>query len=437
MNNEELKNKCFQSIIELLDKYKNDEYMLQRIHNHIINYLPNTLEYEKNAHEKRKNRANFLSNEQQIFTQVFLSKNLYYYLSSINLFYEYDGITYNIIKEDDIIHKLLSTISRDRVLLDWKQKTKMNIIKQIKERSLFTSIPETDTIQNVLKMLYPTIFHTKNYTKYFLTIIGGNILKKNNQLIFLINSNFKKMLVDLDSISLNSIGINNISTNFITKYHENHPYENCRLIKINDNNSHNLWTDMIKKNGLNLLCVAVYYSKRYENSDNYIDNILDDELKLYTNYIKYNTSTDIVNTFLIKYIETNNDNDLFLEWKNLYFIWKQFLSDNNYPTMIYVNTLKNLIKEKYKYDEINDGFYGITSKHLPLQKDFIKFWNSTITCTNVKNDFENELEIDEICYLFKLWVKQTTDTASSGCISEETAIKIISHFYSDIEIIGK
>jgi hypothetical protein len=71
-------------------------------------------------------------------------------LPNNNLFYEYDGQKYLIIKEDDVIHKLLSTISKDRVLLQWKHKTKINIIKQIKDRSLFSSIPETDTIQNVL-----------------------------------------------------------------------------------------------------------------------------------------------------------------------------------------------------------------------------------------------------------------------------------------------
>ena len=33
----------------------------------------------------------------------------------------------SIVKEDDIIHKLLSSISKDRVLMQWKHKTKLNI----------------------------------------------------------------------------------------------------------------------------------------------------------------------------------------------------------------------------------------------------------------------------------------------------------------------
>jgi hypothetical protein len=206
--------KCKDSISILYEKYKDNDYMLQRLHNHVVNYLPNTLDYELKNHEKRIDRNNFLTNVQQTFIQVFLQKNLYYYLSSINLFYEYNGTTYMIVKEDDIIHKLLSSISKDRVLLDWKQKTKINILKQIKERSLFTSIPESDTIQNVLNMLYPTFFKSKKYAKYFLTIIGDNILKKNTHIIFLVSNKMKKLLNELDGISTISIGINNITNNY-------------------------------------------------------------------------------------------------------------------------------------------------------------------------------------------------------------------------------
>ena len=71
----ELINKCLHTITELFKKYENNEYMLQRIHNNVVNYLPNTLEYEQKNYEKRLNRTTYLTNEQQIFIQVFLSKN--------------------------------------------------------------------------------------------------------------------------------------------------------------------------------------------------------------------------------------------------------------------------------------------------------------------------------------------------------------------------
>jgi hypothetical protein len=183
----EFKAKCYESVTNLYQKYAENDYMLQRIYNHIVNYLPNTLENEYKNFEQRQNRNSYLTNEQQVFIQVFLSKNQYYYLPSNNFFYEYSGKNYLIVREDDIIHKLLSTISKEQILLQWKHKTKINIIKQIKERSLFNSIPETDTIQNILNVLYSSIFTSKNAAKYFLTIIGDNILKL---LFHFLNYNF-------------------------------------------------------------------------------------------------------------------------------------------------------------------------------------------------------------------------------------------------------
>ena len=232
---------CSETLKGLLIKYKDDEYMTQRIYNHIVNYLPNTLDNEMKNHEKRIIRNNYLTNEQQLFIQVFLSKNKYFYLPNNNFFYEYDGEKYLIVKEDDVIHKLLSSISKDRVLLQWKYKTKSNIIKQIKDRSLFSSIPETDTIQKVLNVLYPSFFPSKNFAKYFLTIIGDNILKKNSNLIFLVSQKMKQFLNELDNVAILSIGNSNTTSNFMSKYHENHTYENCRLIKINESFSNAVW----------------------------------------------------------------------------------------------------------------------------------------------------------------------------------------------------
>ena len=438
-DNIKLQEKWVDTITELVKKYGDNDYMAHRINNHIVHYLPQTLENEFINYNKRKVRNSFLTNAQQIFIQVFLSKNQYFYLPYNNEFYEYNGKKYLIVKEDDIIHKLLSRISKDRVLLQWKHKTKVNIIKQIKERSLFSSIPETDTIQTVLKVLYPSIFSTKNAAKYFLTIIGDNILKKNGHLIFLVGSQMKKLLQEVDNIALLSICTSNTTNNFMTKYHENHSFENCRLIKLNENYKHDVWRDIVKKIGLDLLCVSVHYSKRYENSDKFIENNSEEEYKNYVYYIKNTTHHDIVTDFCNKYIIHTSDNNNKIEWKNLHFIWKQFLSGLSLPNMIYSNTLKNILKEKfYTYDEVTDSFIGITSKYLPIQSDFIKFWESTIIVLNSEKElfFKNELEVDELCMLFKKWSKQTSEMLmTTGNISEENVIKILTHFFPFIEII--
>ena len=435
----DIASKCNETILNLIQKYNGSEYMLQRIHNHVINYLPNTLDNEQKNYEKRINRNTYLTNEQQNFIQVFLSKNNFYYLQNNNFFYEYDGEKYLIVKEDDVIHKLLSTISKDRVLMQWKYKTKLNVIKLIKERSLFSCVPETDTIQNVLNVLYPTFFSSKNAAKYFLTIIGDNIFKKNQNSIFLVSQKVKQFANELENVAISSIGYSNTTNNFMTRYHENHSYENCRLIKINENVTNDVWRELLKRIGLDLLCVAAHYSKCYDNSDKFIESKADDELKTYTYYVKNTKPSSIVSEFCDKYIDQDtHTNDSYIEWKNLHFVWKQFLSNYNLPNVIYSNNLKNMLKERYNYNESLDSFYGITSKHIPIHSDFIKFWENVIILTPSDTDslFDNEFEVDELCSLFKTWSKMNLEQLkTNGNISEENILKILKHFYPNVEII--
>jgi hypothetical protein len=439
-NKSDLYNNCIVSLNNLFTLYKDNDYMLQRIQTQIVNYLPNNLKNELINHEKRINRNHFLSNEQQVFIQIFLSKNKYYYLPNNSCFYEYDDKNYFIVKEDHIIHQLLSSISKDRVLLDWKHKTKINVIKLIKERNLLNSIPETDTIQNVLNLIYPSLFLSKNQAKYFLTIIGDNIFKKNLHLNFFISQNMKKLLTELENIAYLSIGNTNIANNFVTKYHENHLHEDYRLIKINDNFSLDLWREQLKKMGLNLLCVATHYSKRYSSSEQFLESKCDEEFMNFALYLHSNTQQQIITKFGNTFLNKVNDSKSKIHWKNLHFIWKQFLSANHLPNMIYSNTLKNILKDTYDYDEDGDYFTNLTSKYLPIESDFIKFWDKTINITSDEGESFDELEIDELCMLFKLWTKNNASIVeekliSNGNINEENVLKILKHFFPHIEII--
>ena len=420
---------CFSSVDKLYETYKDNDYMLQRIYNHIVLNLPNTLENESKNYEKRVNLNTYLSEEQQIFMQVFLSKNNYYYLNNSGFFYEYNGKDYLIVKEDEIIHKLLSSISRDRTLLQWKHKTKMNVLKQIKERPLFSSIPETDTIQSVLNVLYPSVFQSKNYAKYFLTIIGDNILKKNTQLTFFISPKMRQLLNELENVSISSIGNDNISFKFVVKHHESHLFDNYRLIKINETFSPDYWREILKKNGLNLLCVAAHYSNQYKNSDTFLNIVLDDDLTNSVCVLKRTTPNDIVNQFINECLDKTHD-EYQIEWKNLHFVWKQFLSNHDLPNVIYSTQLKQLLSESLSYDKDVELFKGVTSKYLPYYKDFIQFWDTTIKTDNhFDHEFENEMEMEEIYSLFKLWTKNKT------VLSEETILKILKHFFPNIEIV--
>lgn len=435
---DELKTNCYSKIDDLIAKYKDNDYMLQRINTHVVNYLQNSLDNELKNHIKRQDRNNYLANEQQMFIQVFLTKNQYYYLHANNGFYQYDGTSYFVVKEDDILHKLLSSISQDRKLLQWKYKTKINILKQIKDRSLFSSIPETDTIQNILNLIYPSIFPSKNYAKYFLTIIGDNIFKKKSSLIFLVSPNMKRLITELDNIVHLHVGNYNIGHNFITKYHDTHSYENCRLLSMNDKFSLDIWNEILKKKGLDLLCVSCHYSNRYENSDHFLSIKADDDLKNYVNYLKNNSQENIVSDFLGSRLKYIPNSDAKIDWKHIHFIWKQFLSSMALPNIIYSSTLKNLVKQikQIDYDEETDCLKNYTSLYLPIESDFIKFWDNTMKQTTETELGDNELELDELCMLFKTWAKNNSHVLSTnGNISEDNVLKILKHFFPTIEII--
>ena len=73
-------------------------------------------------------------------------------------------------------------------------------MKRIKENYLLNSIPESETIQLVINALTTNIFPSKSAVKYFLCILGDNLLKKNNHLIHYINPNGKDFIRTLNNL---------------------------------------------------------------------------------------------------------------------------------------------------------------------------------------------------------------------------------------------
>ena len=442
-----------QTISNIFEKYKDNPYILQRLQLYLTN-LPSMLETENKRYEERVSRINELTLEQENFYKIFLSKHQYFYMPYNNIFYEYDGKTYKIVKEDDIHHHLLSTITDEGKLMAWKHKTKQNIIKQIKERSLFKFVPETYTIQNVLSFLN-TIFETKTETKYFLTIIGDCILKKNMEthlgsgtgsvLMFFVSSNIKRLVSFIDSIAYITTG-NSILNNFISKYHDSHNVSFYRLIKTNDN-FNSIATDLIKdilnKIGIDLLCVAAHYSERYHNSDQFLINLpKEDPIKEYAMFFSLNATNKIVDEFVSQCIEpvSVNENVYNLSWKNIHYIWKLYLSSINVPNMLYSSNLKVLLKERLSFTENTTicvvgspdiVFTNVTSKFLPNVSSFLSFWEKHIIISNISLEhYDDEYEIDEIVSLYK----QTNKTSIN--ISDKDIIKMIWHyFYPQVEVI--
>ena len=455
----------YHDLSELYLKYKDNPYILNRLQTYLTN-LPNMLETENKKYEERVSRINELTMEHDNFHKVFLSKHQYYYMPYNNIYYEYDGKTYQIVKDDDIHHNLLSTITDEGKLITWKHKTKQNIIRAIKDRNLFKSVPETYTIQNVLGFLN-TIFETKMESKYFLTVIGDCILKKTVAigeqtngagLMFHVNSNTKKLISFIDSIAYITTG-NSIMHNFISKYHDSHNLGLYRLIKTNDNViSTEIIKDVLNRIGIDFLCVAAHYSDRYGNSDNYLATKVEEPIRKYAMFFPLNNIDKIVGDFIGQCIEpvttcstvikdtidstveqipanTLHSNSLSnlsnLTWKNMHYIWKLYLSNIKIPNMVYTNNLKYLLKNQLKYNE--DGsdiiFVNVTSKFLPNVSNFLSFWDKHVTIINGFSEFDDEYEVDELATMYKLSNK-------GASISDKEIVKMVVHYFSPcVEVI--
>jgi hypothetical protein len=339
------------------------------------------------THNERVQRLEELTVEQDFFINYFLSNTRYFYLPATESFFYYDGDRYKQYSEDDVLFNVLSSISRDQHLMSWKHKTKVSVMKRIKENHLYNSIPESVTIQRVLSILYPAIFDTKTEAKYFLTVLGDNIFRRelSGQVVHIVPIIFKNLLNHLNAMCQVWFGTN-LSQSFKYKYHIEHNYNNIRIINssssiyINDK----VWINkVLSENGLDLLCVACHYSNRYLNSDNYAIKYSNDDTFFRSVFqLKDITPETLVTIFINEYLRVIPNNAKItagtntvvgevsfksssISWKNMMYLWKHFLEGRKLPNVVISSKLKQeligVLGAYYKEDE--DMFFGINSKY--------------------------------------------------------------------------
>jgi len=405
---------------DLFDKYENNPVIFQKFIQH-VEQLPEYFENTNTTLINREKRKNKLEKESDLFIQKFLNKHKYYYNSPAEIFFEYNQNKFNIIKEDDIQHKILTTITVNKELTDWKHKIKVSILKQIKERDIFTCIPESETIQNVINILWPNMFDSKDACKYFLTVLGDFLLKKCSNIYF-INPKIKPFIKEINNLTCMLFGSNTMFNYFKFKYYD-HKFENSRLISSQQiSNMDYVINYFTKENNIDIFCVAAHYSQRYENGDNYLESkCQDDNLKNYAFYLRDKSEKNIIDEFCNKNIEPSDECSI--SWKNLQFLWKQFVETEKIPNVLFAANLKTLLIDKFDYDSEKDVFLDCTSKHLPIVSKFIKFWSENMEQSNSDSD---ELELDEICSVFSHYNKCN--------VNEKIILDLIKHYYPDITI---
>ena len=426
-----MKDDIINVINNIINTYKGDEYIIDKFQNYMINHLPSQVLHWKEDQQQRISRTKNLADGLDSFVESFIRRHMYFYNHQNEYYFSYNGREFNHTTEDSITQKISFFIETEYPLLtQWSKRTKMTVLKKIKDKSLVCAIPESDTIQLVLKLLHPSLFVKRNEAKYFLCVLGDNILKKYNianqqtttQFHF-IDSKAKELLRVLEYHAIYYLS-NGCMASIKHKHHE-HSYELSRIISILPcvQQRDNWWWKDINNHALDILCVACHYSNRYGSSDKFLDTLQSETcIRNRIMFLKDKTPETVVCMFYNEYllsIENKNhvtsnikqDNNC-ITWKDTTFLWKQFLESNQLPNIMFLQTLKQELIEHINtrictqgnscyFNEINDTFIGVTSKLMPNLQCFLSFWQGTM----IEDETEHFLEIEEIGHLYKDWCK--------------------------------
>lgn len=367
-------------------------------------------------------------------------KNQYFYIKSTESFVKYNGEKYVRINEDEIWQAVYTYLRGYD--LNTKHTVKQLIIHYIQNKSIFKSIPESKTIQNVINFLYPTILNSKEEAKYFLSIIGDNILKKNKNIIHYFSLDSKSFIGALNDYIYDYIS--RVCNSSVKWRCYRHNFELCRILKFNKAVlSPYCWNTFLKNNALDILIVSLHYSDRYEGSENFIHNhFIELNTKNYILYLQNKSTSDIVKIFADNCLNIADQHDqpdqssdshqnstkicIKTSWNIIYFVWKQYLLDNNYPNFFFIDSLKQELTaiNNLQYDNKLDIFLNVTSPFIKKIKKFQQFWEKTIV--EDKQPF-CEYEIGEICNLYKFWLKEPN---SSQLINQDLMKDMIEYFFS-------
>jgi hypothetical protein len=419
------------SIKTIWKEYEKDEYIKDKFYKYMTQHLPGIVANWKQEQQKRMNRAGELSKEHEKFVDYFLRRYQYYYIPNNEQYFLYNGRHYQHTKEDNIIQNIATTIDHEKPqLISWKQKTKVSILKRIKEKNLNTSIPESDTIQIVLNSLYPVFFSNRNEAKYFLCIIGDTILKKNNHTnnIHFIDAKAKSFLRELEYFS-NFYLSSNSTSSFKHKFHE-HSYEHSRILSILPTiQNEDLWKPILRDTVLDILCVSCHYSNRYGTSDEYLNKLTTDfAIKQRILYLQNTTPSEIVSSFHNEYLEHDEGNATHISWKDIQYLWRDYLQDKMLPNVMFIQTMKQelitLLGDE-QYNNEKDHFIGITSRQLPSVKNFLSFWNQTMN----ENTEDAYLEKDELLYLYNEWSKEN----GGVLLNSDRIVELIQYYFPNVD----
>ena len=444
-----IKDSCLTSLTMLIDNYKDNEFALLKIQKYCTSIIKTSVEHSLQNESNRNERICNIREKSETFINSFLDSYPQYFYFQNNTVVSYDGEKYELSSEDQISNRVIMVLSMDPVLSIRKHKLRATIIKRLKDRGTIMAVPSSHTIQNVLRPLYPSIFETRNETKYFLTIIGDVLMKKPCDYVYFIHHRAKEFIDYLNSglTFLKASSGTSLSNIFKYKF-QNHSLENSRCLRVQGSGDSLYYPNM---NIIDVFFVAQYYSTRYGCAENMLTQLSSHGSHELTKMVKIlgsiGSEQGLINWFIDEaFIRTENENDI-LSTKTVQFMWKRFCNKKKIPNAVQNNNVIPLVLNHQSilyyssFDNERNLFVGYTGNHKfnPSVDIFIRFWEETITCsTPDENNYEfKQLEIDELNTLFTSWERKHITRNHRNSIpnlDEDAIMSCITHFYPNVEI---
>ena len=397
----------------------------------IEQFYQNMLSFYETQHNEN-NKKNII----QTITDDFISNNMIFYNKTSKIYYNYTNNNYLLLNEDNMIHHISIFITnykdyRNIIDLSLKNLTKQSILRCIKDNPIYDTIPDEDTIQEVLGILVPTFFESKEYAKIFLLSIGTILLKKQSQkTIIFMKSNTKPFLNEINKYISMYFCNNNVFNYFKFKYTSDHNQYDKYIIP-----SKSICYEAIhfkEQFYINLICVSIYYSNRYNNIEKYLESVIGDisQINNKVQYFQENNKESTIHQFKCDYMIEKSDG--FIEQNDLLFLWKQYIQKNDLFVHVFtsysdfLNSLFIQFNQTYEESNICNKLNGYYSMEIPTIHLFRQFWDEHFTfCED-----ECYFEISEILHLFHDKHKQKKTN-----ISESSIYMIIQLYYSNFDVV--
>lgn len=421
-------NKIFTTVNSLYEKYRDEPNTISKLENYINNELPLIVQQ---YHNKEKTRI-VVEKESEKYIQTFFNSpnKQYFYIEKTDTFISYNGENFSLINEDDIWHIILSDLSNIPLLSQWKEKIKNKLISEIKENKIISSMPESKTIQNLLDLIVPNLFETKQEAKYFFAIIGDAILNKNKNLIHYCPEESKYFFDSLNQNVCDYFGELNINYTLRFRYNEAHDYRNCRILKLKTSftKNYDFCNLIFKKHLFNLISISCHYSKRYSSSDKYIKNQGTETIVNRIYYLEKTNPEKIIEDFKNNLLFDSSNNHI--SKRDMYFLWSQFLKNLSLPNIIYKSNFYNILQNKLDFS--NNHFQHIYSESLGDINIFKQFWKTNIESGE---NIDDEYEISELIALFNHWCEN--QQKKKNLLNEKNLINIVKFYYTYLNVNNK